>query len=118
MARGGLESVTVLRVGTDQRGQSRLRGRPGAGPDEEEERLPGPALRGIGEEEAAPLAGGQIGLGDPQDQGVGPAPEIELAAVHAGTVFPEDKDAKKLRLRDLKGKNVVLYFFPKALTGG
>jgi peroxiredoxin len=48
-----------------------------------------------------------------------PAPDIELPATSVGTVLPDKKDAKKLSLKDLKGKkHVVLYFFPKAMTGG
>jgi hypothetical protein len=48
-----------------------------------------------------------------------PAPAVELPATQIGTVLPEQKDADTLRLSDLKGKkHVVLYFFPKALTGG
>ncbi len=27
-------------------------------------------------------------------------------------------DGKEISLRDLRGKNVVLYFFPKAMTSG
>ena len=39
------------------------------------------------------------------------APDFTLeAATATGT--------KKITLKDLKGKNVVLFFFPKALTGG
>jgi len=30
----------------------------------------------------------------------------------------QDEDAKSVSLRDFKGKNVVLYFFPKADTPG
>jgi peroxiredoxin Q/BCP len=29
-----------------------------------------------------------------------------------------DQDGKEIALRDLRGKWVVLYFFPKALTSG
>jgi len=47
-----------------------------------------------------------------------PAPNVELEATQIEKVLPDKKDAKTLRLSDLKGKNVVLYFFPKALTGG
>jgi hypothetical protein len=48
-----------------------------------------------------------------------PAPDVELPATQIGTVLPGQKDAKSLRLRDLQGKkNVVLYFFPKAMTKG
>jgi hypothetical protein len=47
------------------------------------------------------------------------APDVELPATQIETVLPDQKDAKTLRLKDLKGKkHVVLYFFPKALTGG
>jgi hypothetical protein len=48
-----------------------------------------------------------------------PAPNVDLPATQIETVLPDKKDAKTLKLSDLKGKkNVVLYFFPKALTGG
>jgi hypothetical protein len=47
-----------------------------------------------------------------------PAPNIKLPATNIGTVLPDKKESKTLDLKDLRGKNVVLYFFPKALTGG
>jgi peroxiredoxin len=47
-----------------------------------------------------------------------PAPAIDLPATQIDKVLPDKKDAKTLSLVDLKGKNVVLFFFPKALTGG
>ena len=47
-----------------------------------------------------------------------PAPDINEPATNIGAVLPDKKDAKTLDLKDLRGKNVVLYFFPKALTGG
>ncbi len=48
-----------------------------------------------------------------------PAPDIALPATQIGTVLPDKKDAKELRLKDFEGKkNVVLFFFPKAKTGG
>lgn len=48
-----------------------------------------------------------------------PAPDIDLPATQVGLVLPEKRDAKSLHLKDLRGKkNVVLYFFPKALTKG
>jgi hypothetical protein len=47
-----------------------------------------------------------------------PAPDIDLPAANVGTVLPDKKDAKTLDLKDLRGKNVVLYFFPKAKTRG
>jgi peroxiredoxin len=40
-----------------------------------------------------------------------PAPDFTLEAATA-------KDSKKVNLKELVGKNVVLFFYPKALTGG
>ena len=47
-----------------------------------------------------------------------PAPAFDLAAANIKSVFPNKKDATKLSLADFEGKNVVLFFFPKALTKG
>jgi hypothetical protein len=48
-----------------------------------------------------------------------PAPAIELAATQIDKVLPDKKDAKTLSLKDFEGKkNVVLFFFPKAMTRG
>jgi len=48
-----------------------------------------------------------------------PAPDIELPATNIGSIFKDKKDAKTIKLSDLKGKkNIVLWFYPKALTGG
>jgi hypothetical protein len=48
-----------------------------------------------------------------------PAPDIELPATNISSIFPDKKDAKSFKLSDLKGKkNIVLWFYPKALTGG
>lgn len=47
-----------------------------------------------------------------------PAPAIDLAATSVGSVLPDKKDATSLSLKDLKGKNVVLFFYPKAMTKG
>jgi len=44
-----------------------------------------------------------------------PFPDITLKAVQADLV---KKDAKELSIKDLKGKMVVIAFYPKALTGG
>ena len=41
-----------------------------------------------------------------------PAPNVKLEAS-----LPGGK-TKTVALKDLQGKNVVLYFYPKALTGG
>jgi hypothetical protein len=47
-----------------------------------------------------------------------PAPPIDLPATQIDKVLPGKKDARTLSLKDLRGKNVVVYFFPKALTRG
>jgi peroxiredoxin Q/BCP len=47
-----------------------------------------------------------------------PAPAFDLPATQIGKVLPDKKDATKLSLKDLRGKNVVLFFFPKAMTKG
>ncbi len=47
-----------------------------------------------------------------------PAPNISLEATQVGKVLPDKQNAKMLSLKDLKGKNVVLYFYPKAMTPG
>ena len=48
-----------------------------------------------------------------------PAPDIELSATSIGSIFPDKKDAKTLKISALKGKkNLVLWFYPKALTNG
>jgi len=47
-----------------------------------------------------------------------PAPNVTLEATQIGKVLPDKKDAKTLSLKDLKGKNVVLFFYPKAMTRG
>jgi peroxiredoxin Q/BCP len=44
-----------------------------------------------------------------------PFPDFTLAATQPELV---KKDAKKISLADLKGKYVVVAFYPKALTGG
>lgn len=47
-----------------------------------------------------------------------PAPNFDLPATQIGKVLPDKKDARTLSLKDLRGKNVVLYFYPKAMTPG
>ena len=47
-----------------------------------------------------------------------PAPAFDLAAANITSAFPDKKDATKLSLADFKGKNVVLFFYPKAMTPG
>jgi peroxiredoxin Q/BCP len=47
-----------------------------------------------------------------------PAPDFTLPATQADKVLPDKKDARTISLRDLQGKNVVLFFYPKAMTPG
>jgi peroxiredoxin Q/BCP len=48
-----------------------------------------------------------------------PAPDISLPATQIDKVLPGDKGSPTLKLSDLKGKkNVVLFFYPKAMTSG
>jgi hypothetical protein len=47
-----------------------------------------------------------------------PAPDFTLPATQVQKVLPDKPDAKTLSLKDLRGKNVVLYFYPKASTRG
>jgi hypothetical protein len=48
-----------------------------------------------------------------------PAPPIDLPATNIDKVLPNKKGARTISLDDFKGKkNVVVYFFPKALTRG
>ena len=53
---------------------------------------------------------------DDKKPGVGDKfPDIAVPATQAELV---KKDAKELSIKDLKGKYVVIAFYPKALTGG
>lgn len=46
------------------------------------------------------------------------APDLAIAATQVEKVFPDSKE-KTINLKDFKGKkNVVLFYFPKALTKG
>ena len=64
-------------------------------------------------------ATGPAGAADEKMPAVGePAPDINLPATQIDKVLPLKKDAPSLDLKDLRGKNVVLYFFPKAMTPG
>jgi peroxiredoxin Q/BCP len=47
-----------------------------------------------------------------------PAPDIKLPATQIDKVLPDAKDKKELSLKDLKGKNIVLFFYPKSMTPG
>jgi peroxiredoxin Q/BCP len=46
------------------------------------------------------------------------APDFNLPATQIEKALPDKKDAKLISLGDLRGKNVVLYFYPKAMTPG
>ncbi len=62
---------------------------------------------------AATLTGAASAADKP---GVGdPFPDIAVPATQASLVKP---GAKELSIKDLKGKYVVIAFYPKALTGG
>src|SRR5262249_22585152 len=60
---------------------------------------------------AVPAGGADVKEGQP-------APNVELPVTQIEKALPDKKDAKTLKLADLRGKNVVVYFFPKALTKG
>ena len=45
-------------------------------------------------------------------------PNVPLAAAQIEKALPDKKDAKTVSIADLKGKNVVVFFYPRALTGG
>jgi peroxiredoxin Q/BCP len=70
---------------------------------------------------SAALVGLVVGAAAAADDGkpeVGkPAPAFELPVTSIDKALPDSKK-KTLSLADLKGKNVVLYFYPKAMTGG
>jgi peroxiredoxin Q/BCP len=62
-------------------------------------------------------AGGRAGEETTAKVEVGkPAPNFTLEAANAGDLGK--KGTNKLSLKDLRGKNVVLFFFPKAMTPG
>ena len=65
------------------------------------------------------LGGMAVAAEDPKSVEEGkPAPAFKLPVANIQTALPGKKDAKELSLADLKGKNVVLFFFPKAMTRG
>ena len=62
------------------------------------------------------LTGAACAADDPKKPGAGDKfPDIAVPATQAELV---KKDAKELSIKDLKGKFVVIAFYPKALTGG
>lgn len=47
------------------------------------------------------------------------APAFDLPATQIDKALPDKKDAKTISLKDFQGKkNIVLFFYPKAMTGG
>jgi peroxiredoxin len=62
---------------------------------------------------SAALAGGEGKVEEGK-----PAPEFSLPATQIYKVLPDAKDKMTLSLKDLRGKNIVLYFYPKASTRG
>lgn len=62
------------------------------------------------------LAAAACSAQDPKKLGVGDRfPDVAVPATQAGLL---KKDAKALSITDLKGKYVVVAFYPRALTGG
>jgi peroxiredoxin Q/BCP len=61
------------------------------------------------------LTGAARGADDPKPKVGDPFPDVAVPATQAELV---KKDAKALSIKDLKGKFVVVAFYPKALTAG
>lgn len=64
---------------------------------------------------SAVLAGPTARADDAKPKVGDPFPDVSVPATQAGLV---KKGATKLSISDLKGKIVVVAFYPKALTGG
>jgi hypothetical protein len=64
---------------------------------------------------SALLTGPASAADNPKPKVGDPFPDIKLEATQANLVKP---GAKELSIKDLKGKYVVIAFYPKALTGG
>jgi peroxiredoxin Q/BCP len=47
-----------------------------------------------------------------------PVPEFTLPTTNIARILPAKKDATTLSMKDVKGKNVILFFYPKAMTPG
>jgi len=75
---------------------------------------------GLGALLAAVCAGATAAHAETPPVEVGkPAPAFDLPATQISKVLPDKKDAKTISLKDFEGKkNVVLFFFPKAMTRG
>lgn len=73
--------------------------------------LLGLALPGLAQEKKL----GQVEVGKP-------APDFDLPAANIAKAFPNAKEKKTIALKDFhtgeNKKNVVLFFFPKAMTRG
>jgi hypothetical protein len=66
-----------------------------------------------------PRLGAEEKKGDAKVEVGKPAPEVDLPVVGIEKALPDMKDARTLNLKAFHGKkNVVLFFYPKALTGG
>ena len=74
-------------------------------------RVVGAGLLAVGLWLTAPARGAD----DPKPKVGDPFPDVSLPATQADLV---KKDAKELSIKDLKGKFVVVAFYPKALTAG
>jgi peroxiredoxin Q/BCP len=45
-------------------------------------------------------------------------PDIAVGVVQGDKALPDKKDIKEIKISDLKGKTVVVFFYPKAMTSG
>jgi peroxiredoxin Q/BCP len=45
-------------------------------------------------------------------------PNVAVKVVQLEKALPDKKDAKEIKISDLKGKTVVVFFYPKAMTRG
>jgi peroxiredoxin Q/BCP len=67
----------------------------------------------------AGLLGMAVNAADAPPKEGSQAPDISLPATQIEKALPDKKGEKTLKLSDLKGKkNVVLFFYPKAMTRG
>jgi peroxiredoxin Q/BCP len=64
------------------------------------------------------LSAAALARGEGKVEAGKPAPDFSLPATQINKVLPDAKDKATLSLKDLRGKNIVLYFYPKASTRG
>ena len=64
------------------------------------------------------FAGAAPGADAPLKEGEKAPVDIAVPAFQIEKALPDKKDAKTLKLADFKGKPVVLFFFPAAMTRG